>query len=435
MSKKVWMAVLFGLLPCLTFAANTEKMPIHGIVVFGDSMSDGGNLTHLLKSIKQQEDPAYLTNPMKHFVFRKMDDFAAEYYVPFSVLMAGKKLVQEFFDIQLAPALANLLLSIKDLPIFPEDPYWNHHFSNGRTWNEDLALNLGINLKDEDEYVNYAFGGSWAASYDHQLTTWNLIRHPIWSLQNLIAGKLIPPSLGLEVAGYLIDNEHASPDKMFLIFAGGNDYLNMLYFEDNYNPKYMSEYVDYIVGGVVYAVDKLAASGGKHFTILGVPNIGLTPWYNRTMDAEILEKASRWHNERLAQEIERLRESYPNANFTFVNVMEVFEGLMSKAKDYGITNTTDACVDIALPSYAFTKLAPEGKVFRRNVLLEYIQYAKVGDGHGGFRNNAHQCSDPKTHAFWDLLHPTATVHKALGNEVCNALASSGYQASCEKSLL
>lgn len=420
------LALVVSVLPFTLWAAQSERMPIKSMVIFGDSLSDNGNLTHLLKSLNMEEDPAYLVNPLKTFVFRKMDDFANDYYVPASVLMSGKKLVQEFFDIELAPILAGMIGVIKKVPSFPEPPYYKHHFADGYVWNEKLAQKLGLNLKDEDEYYNYAYGGSWSATYDHQLSVWNLIRHPIWSLQNLIQGKLIPPSLGLEVSGYLLNNGSVSPDKVYFLFAGGNDYLNMLNFEDNYNPSNMSNYVDYVVGGITYSSEKLIQAGATHLVLLGIPDIGSTPRFNQTSDSEILTKVSDIHNERLAKAVAKLREKYPELTFSYVNIKGILDGMIDKAEDYGITDTKHACIDVPLPGYAFTPLSPHFKAFGNNFVLEYMQYMHVPDGKGGFRPNFHECAEPSHYAFWDEVHPTSKVHEVLADEIGKVLSHDGY---------
>lgn len=433
MSKKFLLAAVMSAVSWVSSAApvQSEQTPVNSIVVFGDSLSDNGNTTQLLKSLRQIDDPAFLVAPLKNFVFRKMEDFANDYYIPTSILMSGKKLAQEFFDIELAPFLASVVGVIRTVPIVPEDPYWHNHFSNGMVWNENFAKQLGINLKDPEQYYNNAYGGSWGATYDHQLTTWNLIRHPVLSIKNLISGKLIPPSLGLEVMAYLLNFGQADSSKTYFIFAGSNDYLNMLNFEDNYNPANMSDYVDYIVNDIAYSTERLVQSGATKVIVFGVPDIGITPRYKKTMDAEILTKACAWHNERLQQKLDAFKAKYPEVKFTFVNTQQVFEGLFKQAKKHGVTNTDDACIDVPLPGYAFTTLSPAHKAFGHNYVLEYSQYLKKPDGRGGFTANFSQCSQPEKYAFWDQVHPTKVVHSALAVEVCNIMKAEGYKLKCK----
>ena len=433
MSKKILLTAAMTAVSYMSFATPSVTMQpteVKSIVVFGDSMSDNGNTTKLLKSLRQVDDPAYIVSPLKNFVFRKMNDFADDYYIPAAVLMAGKKLVQEFFDIELAPFLASVVGVIRTVPIIPEDPYWHYHFSDGQIWNEDLANQIGINIKDETKYYNSAFGGSWGSTYDHQITTWNLIRHPIYSIKNLIVGKLIPPSLGLEITGYLLNFGKAAPEKTYFIFAGSNDYLNMLNFEDNYNPSNMSTYVDYVVEGVTYSTERLIKAGAKKVVLFGVPDVGLTPRYNKSADAEFVTKACSWHNKRIQEKLAQMKEKYPDVKFTFIHAQQVFQKLFKQAADKGITNTQDACIDVPLPGYAFTSMAPSHKAFGYNYVLEYTQYLKLPDGHGGFTSNVHQCNEPASYAFWDEVHPTKIVHKALAAEVCNIMAADGYKIDC-----
>jgi len=433
MFNKILSAAVLTALSFVSIAGpvTTEKSGIDSIVVFGDSLSDNGNTAQLLKSLRQVDDPSFLVAPLKTFVFRKMDDFANDYYVPTPVLLAGKQLAREFFDVELAPLLSSVVAVIKTVPIIPESPYWHYHFSDGKVWNESLATDLGLNLKDPDQYYNNAYGGSWASTYDYQLTTWNIIRHPVLSITNLLQGKLIPPSLGLEITAYLLNFGEAQPDKTYFIFAGSNDYLNMLNFEDNYNPVNMSSYVKHVVDGILYSSERLILAGAKKVVMFGVPDIGITPNYRDSMDHDFISKACTWHNERLKEGIDAIRAKYPEVKITFINTQEVFTDLFSKAASYGITNTTEACVDLPLPGFAFTKQAPSHKAFGYNFVLEYTQYLKTPNGFGGFTNNFNTCAKPNSYAFWDVIHPTAAAHKALGKTVCGLLKDDGYGIKCK----
>lgn len=68
-------------------------------------MSDNGNTTHLLKSLRQEEDPAFLVAPFKIFVINKMIEFANDYYVPQMVLDAGISAVTDFLIMIWLPIL------------------------------------------------------------------------------------------------------------------------------------------------------------------------------------------------------------------------------------------------------------------------------------------------------------------------------------------
>ena len=131
------------LVPVLHFAAT----PVKSLVIFGDSLSDVGNTTHLLKSLQRDEDPAFLVAPFKRFVINKMTSFAADYYVPKSVLDAGIAMVTDFFDKDVAYYMTDLISKLKVIPVIPEKPYWNYRFSTIVNCMVFLWFQQGVHFK------------------------------------------------------------------------------------------------------------------------------------------------------------------------------------------------------------------------------------------------------------------------------------------------
>ena len=147
-----WLCALLLTIPLTTFAV----APVKSMVIFGDSLSDTGNTTHLLKSLRREESPAYIVAPFKAFVLNKMTDYANDYYVPQLVLDKGLQLVNHFFDYELAPYLVDLVARVRLVPLLPGKPYWKNRFSNGQVWNEYLAQMWSIQKSDEEVYINKA---------------------------------------------------------------------------------------------------------------------------------------------------------------------------------------------------------------------------------------------------------------------------------------
>lgn len=411
-------------LPVVSFA-NT---PVKSMVIFGDSLSDNGNTTHLLKSLRQEEDPAFLVAPLKMFVLNKMVEYADEYYIPQMVLDSGVAVVTEFFDNQLAPYLANLVSKVRLVPLLPGKPYWKSHFSDGRVWDEYLAEMLSISDEDEDVFLNRAFGGSWTATYDYQLTAWNMIQHPIESIKNLIVGKLIPPSLGLTVQAYLMEHPKLSDETVFFVFSGSNDYINVLFFEDNYNTEVMSTYVDNVISSTSSAVMKLMQAGARRFVIMGIPALGETPRMVQTTDREILNAAVAVHNDRLQNRMQEWQKLYPDANFLYVNMSENLQKVLTNPERYGFTNTKDACIDVKFPMYHALRNNP----FAHNFVLNYAQVLQYKDEHfAAGEKNYHVCDTPESYLFWDEIHPSTRAHGYLAYEVCSAMKNHGYEVSCK----
>lgn len=418
-----WLSVVFIFIPLFTFAAT----PIKSIVIFGDSLSDNGNTTHLLKSLRQEEDPAFIVAPFKAFVLNKMVEYANDYYVPQIILDAGISVVTEFFDHELAPYITNLIAKVKLVPLLPGQPYWESRFSNGKVWNEYLADMLAIQKSNKEVYTNKAFGGGWAATYDYQLSVWNLIRHPIGTIKTLIVGKLIPPSMGLTIQAYLLEHQSLNPESVYFVFGGSNDYINVLLFEDNYNTTIMSAYIDNVIDALGSTLKKLAAAGGKRFVVMGIPRIGETPRFVNTSDRDVLNNAAQLHNERLQARIAQLKTLYPTVDFLYVDIDSFLTKALVNPDQYGFTNVKEACIDVKFPMFNALAYSP----FAGNFVMQYAQVLQYKDpSFGPNDTNYHVCDTPQNYLFWDEIHPSTRAHGLLAVEICNAMKDHGYDITC-----
>ncbi|MFC3909784.1 lysophospholipase/glycerophospholipid:cholesterol acyltransferase PlaC [Legionella dresdenensis] len=406
----------------------TAAIPVKSMVIFGDSLSDNGNVNHLLKSLRKDESPAYLVYPFKVFVINKMHDFAAAYHVPQTVLDSGIKVVNHFFDQDLGPLLATLISKVRSVPVIPADPYWQAHFSNGRIWNEYLAPMLGVDREDQRFYYNQAFGGSWAVTYDYQLTVWNLIRHPINTLKTLVVGKLIPPSLGMTVQAYLLVNPKLDPETVYFVFSGANDYVNVLKFEDNYNPAIMSRYVDNVLDGLEAATHRLIQAGAQHVIVLGLPEIGYTPKFVYTTDKDVLNSAVALHNQRLEKRVGDWQRTMPAVDFLYIDMQQFVRNALQNPADYGFRNVSNACIDVKLTSFQPIANSP----FAGNYVLHYAQLLRYRDpDFAPDEKNYHVCDNQEDYLFWDEIHPSTRAHNYLAYEICQTMKQHGYQADCQ----
>lgn len=419
-----WPLILALCVPLISVAGT----PVKSMVIFGDSLSDIGNTTHLLKSLRLEDSPTYLVSPLKTFVLNKMVDFANDYYVPQVVLDTGLSVVTQFFDRELAPYLANLIAKVRLVPLLPGEPYWNSRFSNGKVWNEYLANMLGISMSSQKTYINRAFGGSWAATYDYQLTVWNLIRHPIATIKSLVVGKLIPPSLGLTVQAYLLEHQNLNPDTVYFIFAGGNDYLNFLQFEDNYNPAIMTNYITNVVDSIDSSVLKLAHAGARRFVIMGIPHVGDSPKFANISDKEIVNQASDKHNVLLEARIKELQKVYPDADFLYIDMEAYLAKALADPVAFGFTNVNDACIDVKFPMFAGLANSP----FANNTVLRYAQVLQYKDKNFAYgETNYNMCSTPDSYLFWDEVHPGTRAHSYMALETCTVMKAHGYEIECK----
>lgn len=419
-----WLALIIFCLPLSLFA----DQPVNSMIIFGDSLSDTGNTSHLLKSLRQDEDPAYLVTPLKVFVISKMEDFADKYQVPQMVLDSGIEIVSHFFDGELGPFLAALITKIKSVPVLPAEPYWQARFSNGPVWNEYLAPMLAVDRENVLVFNNQAFGGSWAATYDYQLTVWNLIHSPLGTLKNLIVGKLIPPSLGLVVQAHLLTSRESNDSTVYFIFTGANDYLNALFFEDNYNPSVMSSYIDNVLASMEASIDKLTKSGARHLIIMGLPALGETPKYVYSSDKMMLNTVVSLHNQRLQQRLEQWQKDSPEIDFLYIDIQMILAKALTNPDVFGFSNTTQACIDIKSTTFYDLVNSP----FASNFVLQYAQLLQYRDPQFiADERNYHICDGPEHYLFWDDIHPSTQAHFYLANEICGAMQAHGYRVLCQ----
>lgn len=103
MSKVFKIGLTIAILAFNLTAINAYAHEFSHFVVFGDSLSDNGNL--------------FKESSLAHKIFKKM-------------------------------------------PIIPNTPYWQGRFSNGRTWAEVLAKLMHIDTNDNHQFMDVAYGGA-----------------------------------------------------------------------------------------------------------------------------------------------------------------------------------------------------------------------------------------------------------------------------------
>ncbi len=404
--------LLLSLLCVCFMQAHAAK--ISSIVIFGDSLSDNGNVTHLLKSLREEEDPKFLIEPLEHYIDRIIDEDAHKNHIPKHLADLGKKIVDGIFDDVFAPLLAKFVSAAQKIPVIPQSPYWHYHFSNGPVWNEYFANRIGVSLDNKKQFDNRALGGSWAVTTDNHLKLWNLIRFPKKTLQNIVKGKLLPSSLGLVVQAYLMDKGRANPKTTYFIFSGGNDYLNALNFGDNRQQKNMNQYVNHVVDGIVHAAKSLLDKGARHIVIFGVPDVAVTPHFKKSPYKTLLSKATSKHNHDLKNVVLSLSHHYKQAKVSFVDIQALLQEVIDTPEIYGIKNVTDACIDKPIPTVNNAK-----PYFHNNIVLNLA----VTRSQGVY----HQCDKADEYLFWDEIHPTSKVHQYLSQKVCLHLQQEGYE--------
>ena len=300
--------------------------PDNGVVIFGDSISDTGN---------KYFETGFANTP------------------PYSEL------------------LESLLVS--------DGPYTrgglNH--SNGATWIEQyarprgLAGYVGPALRSDGKASNYAYGGARARLEPEIIENEN--RHLPTQVDDFLAAV----------------NYNVPADQLYVIFIGSNDIFDAL-IALLYDPSGSTS--DLVIANAVYRVgeqiERLAMYGAQNFVVLNAPDIGMTP-VARLVDemyspipGYLIAAASGYsqlYNFGLYSHL------YGVPGIRLLDFYTAFAHVIENPADYGLNNTTDACVMPEQPPYA--------------------------------------CRNPDEYAFWDGIHPTRVSHGILAEFFADELAN------------
>ncbi len=309
------------------FAAAQDNT--NGLVVFGDSLSDTGNKYAIT---------GFANTP------------------PYSELL-------EFFLVADGPYTRGGL-----------------HHSNGATWIEQYARPLGQEgyvrpaLRSQGTARNYAYGGARAR----------------------LEPVIIPNAnqhLPTQVTNFLADVNNAAPsDALYMIFIGANDIFDAVFALSSDPTGITSAAVlNNAVMSVVNEVGRLSYAGARHFVVLNAPDLGLTPAVaiadaifsssNPAINPGDVIVAATQFSILYNAGLNAALGSLPGVQI--IDIFTEFQSLVSNPQNYGLINSTNACVTPDLPPYA--------------------------------------CRNPDGFVFWDGVHPTKVAHGIIADIVTNAL--------------
>jgi len=274
--KKIKKAACCALIFAALWATAGWAAPFDAIVVFGDSLSDNGNLV--------------------------------------------------FFEGQPEP-----------------DPaiYFMGRFSNGPVWVEYLAAPERLNAPLTDR----ALGGAQTDG-------------------------LTPPGLIEQVVAHVaLANLPLSPDTLFIIWIGGNDFLN----GDGDSQGAVNNIND--------AMQRLAAAGARHLLVLNLPDLGAIPNTLGTPRALLGTAFTLNFNAQLAAMLDQFSVTFPAVALYEFDVFALFNAVRGNPGAFGFINVTTPSPNFVVPDNF--------------------------DGAG--------------HVFWDERHPTTAMHALLAQRVFEAL--------------
>lgn len=269
----------------------------------------------------------------------------------------------------------NVTSSSNAIPDFPAPPYFPGRFSNGPVWVEYLAQELelsptpytdvagGANATDG---INYAFGGATTGSS-------NTINDAFSGATTGSSNTIIPGLLlGLEqqINNFTAANPSADPNALYIIWAGGNDYLG----GSATNPNVP-------INNLSSAVTSLYKVGARYIMVVNLPDLGRFPGSDgNSQNASSLNALSSAHNLSLAATLNFLSQT-PDINIIPLDVNFLFDRVFAAPGEFGFTNVTTPCL------------------------------TRVG-----------VCANPNEYLFWDnFRHPTTAGHQLVASLAFRAL--------------
>ena len=245
----------------------------------------------------------------------------------------------------------------------PNDSYGigGHHYSNGKTWIENLAKQIGLingakPALRNPAFGNYAYGGARARDY-------------------LVDSK---PDFSAQVESFLSANNYqAPPDALYVIQFGGNDLRDALVASSQ--AETFAIVVEAITS-IANNIGLLAGHGAQNFMIVNVPNLGITPGVPDELRGAVTG-LSFIFNMNLAAALEPL----PQLGLNVYNLdLFAFTSAVAMAPTaYGFTSL-EACLTFGVTEGAF-------------------------------------CKDRDEHLFWDAIHPTEAAQRLIGDIAASQL--------------
>ena len=227
-----------------------------------------------------------------------------------------------------------------------------HHFSNGRTWVEVLAQQLGINESGKPAYRdaafgNYAYGGARARAF-----------------------APTAPSFGDQVQQW-IGNGNCTPgtlqaDTLFVVQFGGNDLRDLL--QANPTDPETASIIPDAITAIAYNIGVLRYCGAHHFLVATVPDLGATPLVPGPAKPIVSGAAAQFN---LFLDL-TLSSVHPSMNRSTLDLFDFVNNVQ------GFGNTDTPCLSFNVTDGAF-------------------------------------CQDRDDHLFWDAIHPTKRAHAILAD--------------------
>jgi len=343
--------------------------------------------------------------------------------------------------------LASRLLGLYTLP---DRPYFFGQFTNRFVWNEYLTRpsrtedgSRASGLVDA-ALLNLSYGGMVSGPGVAGILPppWDFVDRIVVAVQVAMAGNArdMVAAYVESLSGHRIRDPG---DTIFVIFFGANDFDNhvnkrrqVLLFRRPRGPFGYKTLSDAGVADHVAAAERLLAAGARNLLIVDVPNLGITPMvlladgflkHNRRLTPEQkhyllsreLTRATGYYNRRLSEEVRRLAWRHPRANIVEYRTNETFAAIFA-----GKVPGTDEDFDYGMDT-AGLKVVLDPPPCVPGDPITIFERCYKGDYDVPCQGEGCVCPAVGRAPYWDPEHPTSYLHCWVGYFVQRALHESG----------
>jgi hypothetical protein len=252
---------------------------------------------------------------------------------------------------------------------------------------------LGVEYKAQDLVRSYNEGGLTAHDYSHRL-----IFNP-----KLFFSEKILATLDEKRERLLADDsemgisaEHKATS-LIIEWSGANDLITV-------NPTPSIDEAIAAVDARTRNVEALYQNGYRHFILFNMPDLSLTPRYQRKSedDQRTAKAACAAFNAQLTLEVQRLKDEHPGISIDVFDVNKTFTDAFNNPRKYD--------------------LDPAKK---------HSPYSESKD----FRLQANGTSPASGYMFWDDVHPSADVHQILAQKFYKTFSEKYHFTASHESLI
>ncbi len=275
--------------------------------------------------------------------------------------------------------------------IINHDPYIEHLVRQSYT----LSDHQSIAYQGQDYVRNYNEAGTTAHDY-HWTSGKNasqlLCRNLVSTLSDM-RHKLLKHDETHQISG------KQKAETLVIEWTGSNDFLLV----DERPSKIQA---DKAIANRVENIKQLMQHGYRHFALLDLPDISLTPRYQQMSEEERINahRCSIYFNKKLAEACKKIDCDYPDCSIEVFDVNTTFTNIVRDPEKYGFDSAKTKS------PYIYSE------DFKKDT------------------SNKQMLPSAKKAMFWDDLHPTAMLHALIGEGFYKKFHEKYYFAAAKKQI-